>query len=330
MTLIIISIDMRTLRIITILAVLSQAALSQTVLPPPPPPPPPAVSGFVTKADSLFDEGCIKEAVAEYEKMYRLNPGDGKMIYNYACALSRGGQIDSVQKYLNIAINIEPVTRPLTDPDLLAFRESDQWADFENNLIKLINKKSGNPIKDVTYAKALWRLQCMDQYCFYETNLAVRKLGPGSPVVIALRRLQNMQNQKNLEELELLLQERGWPKRSQVGMEAAGAAFFVLQHSNAEAQQKYISMFEKRCRENEASCEQYALMFDRMRMNQDLPQRYGTHYNLDNRSTSERILYPLEDEAKVDEWRKEIGLEPFKDYLKKANIEYAPSSTSKK
>jgi tetratricopeptide (TPR) repeat protein len=315
---------MKTLVLIAIMAVLGQAVISQTL--PPPPPPPPLSGGQVSKADSLFNEGNIIESVAEYKKMYNSNPGDKRIVYNYACALSRDGQIDSAQKYLNIAVNIEPVARPLTDPDLLALRESVQWADFENNLIILLNKKSGNQIKDAGYAKSLWKLQCMDQYCFYETILAVRKLGPDSPVVTALRRLQNMQNQINLENLGVLLQEKGWPKRSQVGPEAAEAAFFVLQHSNASAQEKYLPMFEKCCRENEADWQQYALMFDRMRMNRNLPQRYGTHYNLDNCATSERNLYPLEDETKVDEWRKEIGLGPLKDYLEKTNIKYFPAT----
>lgn len=309
---------MKTLKLIAILTLLSQTLFSQA----PPPPPPPLLAGEVSKADSLFNEGNIKEAVAEYKKMYNLNRGDGKNIYNYACALSRNGQIDSAFKYLNIYVNIEPGTGPLTDPDLLALREDKRWAGFEDKLIALINAKSENQIIDVDYAKALWRLLCMDQYCFYETAIAVKNLGPRSPVVLALRRLQNMQNQKNLEELELLLQEKGWPKRSQVGPAAAGAAFFVIQHSNGEAQQKYISMFEIRCRENEADCNQYALMFDRMRMNQNLPQRFGTHHYLDPAAGKTDELYPLEDETKVDEWRKEIGLEPLREYLTRANIKY--------
>lgn len=320
---------MKTLNFIAALAILSQTANSQTVLPPPPPPPPPP-SGQVSKADSLFNEGNIKESVAEYKKMYISNPGDRKISYDFACALSREGQIDSAFKYLYITVNIEPDTRALTDPNLLALREDKRWAGFENKMIELLGRKSGSPIKDVDYAKALWRLRCLDQYCFYETILAVRKLGPDSPVVTAMRRLQAMQNQKNLEELEVLLQEKGWPKRSQVGLEAAGAPFFVLQHSNAAAQEKYLPMFEKCCRENEADWQQYALMFDRMRMNQNLPQKYGTHYNLDNRATNERILYPLEDETKVDEWRKEIGLEPLKDYLIRSNISREPLNSSKK
>jgi tetratricopeptide (TPR) repeat protein len=319
------------MKTITLIAfvILSQATLSQTALPPPPPPPSPSPSGQLSKADSLFNEGNISESVAEYKKMYTLNPGDRRILYDYACALSRQGQTDSAFRYLNMSVNIEPGTSALTDPDLLALREDKRWPDFENKLVALIAGRSGNIIKDVDYAKALWRLQCMDQYCFYETLLAVRKLGPDSPVVTALRRLQQMQNQKNVEELEALLKEKGWPKRSQVGAAAAGAAFFVLQHSNASAQEKNLPLFEKCCRDNEANWQQYALMFDRMRMNKNLPQKYGTHYNFDNRATNERILWPLEDETKVDEWRKEIGLEPLGDYLIKAGITKPSNSPEK-
>jgi len=71
-------------------------------------------------------------------------------------------------------------------------------------------------------------------------------------------------------------------------------------------------------------------MFDRMRMNQNLPQRFGTHHYLDPAAGKTDELYPLEDETKVDEWRKDIGLEPLNDYLKRANIKYKPSDSSKK
>ncbi len=138
-----------------------------------------------------------------------------------------------------------------------------------------------------------------------------------------------MISNNNLKELENLLSQKGWPRRSEVGPEAAAAAFYVLQHSNAEAQQKYISMFENSCREKEASWQQYALMFDRMRMNQNKPQRFGTHAYLDPQAGNTDELYPLEDESKVDEWRKEIGLEPLKDYLTRTKIKYKPASIKK-
>jgi len=57
-----------------------------------------------------------------------------------------------------------------------------------------------------------------------------------------------------------------------------------------------------------------------MRMNQDKPQRYGTHHYMDPSRGNTNELYPLEDESKVDEWRREIGLEPLDDYLLRTGI----------
>ena len=284
-------------------------------LPPPPPPPPATSSDQVSKADSLLQAGRLKSAIAEYKKMYNQNRTDRRIIYNYACALSLGGQADSALVYLYKAVDIEPSVAILADPDLLTVRESKSWEGFENELISAVNKKTGNSIKDVSYAKSLWKLLCLEESLFYEVGIAVRNLGPDSPVVTALRRLQSWQNEKNLTELEALLNLKGWPKKSQVGSQAANAAFFVLQHSNAGAQEKYIGMFGAACRNNEGNWQQYALMFDRMRMNQNKPQRYGTHHYLDPAAGNTNELYPLEDESRVDEWRKEIRLQPLQQYF---------------
>lgn len=301
----------------------SLSTVSESQGPPPPPPlPSPQVSNITGRADSLVSEGNIKEALAEYDRLLKKNHGNRRIIYNYACILSISHQADSAFRYLYLAEEKEPSASVFTDPDLINLRDDPRWNDFESYTISLINQKTGNSIKDIDYASALWKILCYDQYSFYETSLAARKLGPDSPVVSALRRLQEIKNANNLSELENLLSKKGWPKGSMVGPEASSAAFFILQHSNAAAQVKYITLFEETCRENEASWEQFAMLFDRMRINQNLPQRYGTHPKLDNRETGKAVLYPLEDETRVNEWRKEIGLEPLEEYLKKAGIEY--------
>ena len=305
--------------LIVCLFTISLCAESQ-VPPPPPPPPPPAASGHVSIADSLLRAGDLGPAAEEYRHMYLQNGNDRMVIYNYACALSLAGQPDSAISYLEILVEINPSVSILTDPDLLAARESPGWEEFEKGLVEALNEKTGNSIKDTGYASSLWRLLCLDQTGFYEMGIAVRNLGPGSPVVTALRRMQALQNEKNLEELEVLLDSRGWPEKSQVGSEASEAPFYVLQHANAAAQNKYIKLFEEACIKNEGNWQQYALLFDRMRINQNLPQRYGTHAILDNTTTRELKLYPLEDESRVDEWREEKGLEPLNEYMARAGI----------
>jgi hypothetical protein len=306
---------------------------SQVPPPPPPPPPPPHLPSAATdnsaRADSLVFEGEIRHALEEYAKLVKLNPQNRRLIYNYSCLLSVDHQADSAFRYLYIAISKEPSERVFTDPDLINLREDSRWRDLEDYNIRMINLRTGKTVKDTSYARKLWKMLCLDQYSFYETSLAARKLGPDSPVVSALRRLQDMKNANNLRELEVLLTVKGWPERSKVGSEAASAAFYILQHSNATAQEKYLPLFEKACRANEGDWRQYALMFDRMRMNRNKPQRFGTHAYMDPRAGKTNHLYPLEDELRVDEWRKEIGLEPLDEYLRKSGIEYKPSTPGK-
>ncbi|MCU0408504.1 MAG: hypothetical protein MUD02_06105 [Bacteroidales bacterium] len=274
--------------------------------------------------------GNLISAISEYEKLFPRYRNDRTVVYNYACVLSRAGRRDSSLSYLRKAVRTDPSLSVLADPHLLSLRDMNDWKLFEDELIAAVNARIDNSIKDPGYAKSLLRLLCLDRTGFYEMNIAVSTFGPVSPVVTAIRRLHTLQNEKNIQELQLLLGSKGWPERSQVGAMAASSAFFVVQHSDAQTQEKYMGMFEAACRKGEGNWQQYALMFDRMRMNQDKPQRFGTHSYLDPSKGKTDELYPLEDASKVDEWRKEIGLEPLKEYLARTGIKYVPQKAAGK
>ncbi|MGC4058894.1 MAG: hypothetical protein QM743_12365 [Chitinophagaceae bacterium] len=51
------------------------------------------------------------------------------------------------------------------------------------------------------------------------------------------------------------------------------------------------------------------------------PQRYGSQVNY-NPQTQQYELFPLEDDRKVDAWRKEAGMIPLADYLAHWNIQW--------
>jgi hypothetical protein len=293
------------------LIAISQVSISQF--------PPPPNQG--SRADSLKNEGDIPVALAEYKKIYKVNPKDRRNVYNYACALSINRQIDSCLKYLNIAVRMDTSIASLIDPDFLTARRDLRWVDFENNLISMINAKFKNPYSDIEYAKALWKLRAYDQAYFSEVVLAFRKTGRNSSVHEALLNYQAMIHEMNQNELEKLIAAKGWPRIKDVGREAAMAAYLVIQHSNSELQKKYLPTVKKICDEKELPWERYALMYDRSQFNENKPQRYGTHTKY-NESTNSEELYPLEDESKVDEWRKEIGLQPLAEYLARFNIKF--------
>ncbi len=302
--------------VIVCLAFLSKNAISQ-----------PVVSNQMNKADSLMNEGNVPLAIAEYKRLYNLNPGDKQIVYNYACALSVDNSVirmfDSCFKYLNIAIELDTSVKALLEPKLIPAREDKNWNVFENRLISMLTIKFNNPYKDIEYAKALWRLGAYDQAYFNEIGIAGRKFGMRSSVASALWKLKFMIQERSQKELEQLVAAKGWPAIREVGGEAAMAAYLIAIHTNDGSQKKYLPMIKQRCEENELPWQRYANIYDRCLYNENKPQKYGTHTRY-NEQTNSAELYPLEDETKVDEWRKELGLEPLADYLARNNIKFQP------
>ncbi len=126
-------------------------------------------------------------------------------------------------------------------------------------------------------------------------------------------------------ELESIIAEHGWPTISKVGAKANQFAFLILQHASLEKQKKYFPMLRKAAEQNEARPADVAMLEDRIRMREGKPQRYGTQLH-ENPQTKKLELFPIEDEANVDDRRKEVGLMPLAEYLKHFQLEYSPKS----
>ena len=302
--------------LIACLTVFYRYAISQPVAP-----------NQINKADSLLSEGNVPEAIAEYKRFYSQNPKDSRILYNYACALSIDNTVikrfDSCFKYLNLAVELDTSVNALMEPDLIPAREDKNWSVFENRLISMLNAKYNNPYKDIEYAKALWKLGAFDQAYFNEIGIAFRKVGMRSSVASAIWKLKFMVQEKSQKELEQLVAVKGWPKISDVGQPAAMSAYLVAMHTNDGSQKKYLPMIWKSCEEKELPWQRYANIYDRCLFNENKPQKYGTHTRFNEQTKSEE-LYPLEDESKVDEWRKELGMESLAEYLARLNIKFQP------
>ncbi len=282
-------------------------------------PPPPSGS----PGERLRNEGDIPGAIAEFTKVYAINPKDQQNIYNLARALSINRRLDACFEYLVIALELGPSLDPLLDPDLVTARGDKRWSGFEDKLLAMLNAKSPLGIRDLEYAKALWKMRAWDQAYFLETGIAGRKIGMRSSVQEAMWTLKFMIQERSQAELRKLVAQKGWPRTAAVGDEAVWGAYLVAMHSNDGAQKTYLADIKKACEAKELPWFRYAAIYDRALFNENKPQRYGTHTRY-NELTRKEELYPLENEAKVDEWRKELGLEPLAEYLRQFNIVYKP------
>ena len=285
----------------------------------------PIVTFSKSIADSLREEGDLNGAIQEYKKMYVSDPKDQNNIYNYSCALSAIRQKDSSLKYLYLATKMDTSVIALIDPDFIPLKEDKAWDVFENKLISMLTIKNKKPFKDIAYAKTLWRMSALDQAYYSDIEIVEKKIGANSSVAKDLWDLKRMINDKNQSELAILIEQKGWPKISNVGNRAATTAFIIIQHSDLEKQKKYLPTIEKLCREKEADWSEYALMYDRIQVSENKPQKYGSQVKY-NEQTKSYELYPLEDETKVDQWRKEIGMIALADYVATWNIQFKPKN----
>lgn len=126
-------------------------------------------------------------------------------------------------------------------------------------------------------------------------------------------------DRENTAHLQEIIDEYGWPDRFLVGFDGVQAAFLIAQHADEGFQQAILPLIKASYQRGDLSGGEYALFEDRVRVNQERPQLFGSQAYI---SDGQLILYPIEDHARVDLRRKDLGLEPLADYVKKLEEMY--------
>ena len=126
---------------------------------------------------------------------------------------------------------------------------------------------------------------------------------------------QSLVDAAHMARLEEVVSQFGWPTISTFGPQAATAAFLILQHSELDMQQKYLAVFRDAAQSGEARGSSYALLYDRILMGEGKRQLYGSQVRLDEAS-GDYYLWPIENEANVDQRRAELDMQPLAEYLK--------------
>ena len=108
-----------------------------------------------------------------------------------------------------------------------------------------------------------------------------------------------------------ILELRGWPGLSQVGCEAAEAAWLIAQHAIAQPvfQRRALELLRAAVQRGEAAALKAAMLEDRIRTLEGRLQRYGTQFDWD--ASGQLNPLPIEDSAGIDARRAEIGLGPL-------------------
>jgi hypothetical protein len=180
---------------------------------------------------------------------------------------------------------------------------------------------------DEKLREEILRRRDVDQEARMKGIELTRGLTPGAvSSAEALEAMQRMQaiDEENTAWLRNVVRERGWPKRSEVGDEAAGAAWLLVQHSDRDPafQRECLELLDEAVGAGEASATNLAYLTDRVLRAEGRPQRYGTQFQPGPTGAFEP--QPLEDPDRVDERRAAVGLGPLDDYARTINEMYGP------
>lgn len=180
----------------------------------------------------------------------------------------------------------------------------------------------GGAVRDPALQAELVRMGAADQQT---RRPGGSQNGVRAPLDSAAAVAQREADLANLRRLDEIVARHGWPGVSLVGEEGSRAAFLVLQHGDIDTQERYLPLVKQAAANREIAPGLAAMLEDRVLMQRGREQVYGTQLRVDP-ATGQMSLWPVRDEASVDQRRASVGLDTLAEYLANFGIEYRPGS----
>lgn len=118
--------------------------------------------------------------------------------------------------------------------------------------------------------------------------------------------------------VEKMFRKYGFLGFDKVGEDGSHDFWLIVQHCGkyAEFQKEVLKSMDKEVKKRNASPNNYAYLYDRVKVNAGEKQLFGTQVTYETETTGRAVpKIGLVDSANIDRLRKEYNLEPLKNYL---------------
>ncbi|HEY0729266.1 MAG TPA: VWA domain-containing protein [Pyrinomonadaceae bacterium] len=127
-------------------------------------------------------------------------------------------------------------------------------------------------------------------------------------------------NEKHAARFCEILKTSGWPSTALVGQTGVLAAFHILKNSAPyELQRDLLPVILAVIKKDPTQKPEFAGLFDRLRVSAGMKQFFGTQAVSIGGFL---VLYPLEDESKVNTWRQEFGMGTIQENIRNLERQY--------
>ena len=131
-------------------------------------------------------------------------------------------------------------------------------------------------------------------------------------------------NEDNAVRLRAIVRQYGWPDSDLVGWDGTLAATVIVLNGDLAFKKEMLPLIRSSYRAGKAQGSSYAVLCDRILVDEGKPQVYGTQ------SKDEGGAYPIADETNVEKRRAEVGLPSLAEYLDRQKRDNVPKKNDKK
>ena len=146
------------------------------------------------------------------------------------------------------------------------------------------------------------------------------KLGKDSEAMEYFWEVVEQQDAILEKEVVSIIEKYGWLGISQVGRLGNTTLWVVLQHGSVASKEKYAPLLKASVLKKQSQAIHYARLIDRMLINSERPQLYGTQYEYDD--DGKAIFFPIEAPELINRRRQELGLSTIQEFTQSLGMEW--------
>lgn len=203
----------------------------------------------------------------------------------------------------------------INDKNFSALHQEENWKKIQSK-IKSEKSSYNNKVR-----KELIKVRDKDQ-SIRLIVLDVRKNSNDSLLIKKVNKKMKLIDNESAIIVSKIIDKYGWLGNDKIGTEANQTLFLGIQHiDDTIVQNKYLPVLKEAVKNGDAEPWHFAFLTDRILMNQGEKQIYGTQ-TIISKDPKLSYVVPLQNPEKVDELRKEIGLDPLNDYLQEEGLSW--------
>ena len=271
------------------------------------------------EAIAVEEAGRYEKAAHLYERIYAISDGDITPLYSAAGGYAQAGLHNKAFQKLERVVEAgwAHVNHMKQDPALASLHENERWGEL------VAEAEARYASFDLNLRQELLAMEEQDQQNRVGIPEIVAQYGRHSPQGDSAFAVMAALDKPLQDRIKEVIRKRGWPGRSLVGDDGAHAAWLLVQHADTAYLREVLPLLLEAAEQGEARKAEAAYVHDRVLTNQGKPQIYGTQLQW-SQGPGQGELYPIEDEANVDERRAEAKMPPLAEYLMMYGIEYVP------